>query len=166
MADKMAVMNGGFLQQYDTPANVFNNPVNMFVASFIGSPAMSLVPLKAVRHGTDVALASPEGWELPLSAANGRKALGAKSDKIVVGARHSTIQLSKEQLPGSVPAKVYTVEPTGDVTYVQVFLSGSPVNISLPPTVQIRPDEQVFLSFDQDKLHLFDGETEMALSAA
>jgi multiple sugar transport system ATP-binding protein len=163
MADKMAVMNGGFLQQYDTPANVFNNPVNMFVASFIGSPAMSLVPLKAVQHGDDVALASPEGWELKLSPANAAKAKSAKSDKIVVGARHSTIRLSHQQTEGAVPAKVYTVEPTGDVTYVQVFLSGSPVNISLGPTIQIKPDEQVWLSFDQEKLHLFDGETEMAL---
>src|SRR5436190_16308566 len=46
MADKMAVMDGGRLQQYDTPARVFANPVNLFVASFIGSPAMSLVPLE------------------------------------------------------------------------------------------------------------------------
>jgi multiple sugar transport system ATP-binding protein len=164
MADKMAVMNGGFLQQYDTPANVFNNPVNMFVASFIGSPAMSLVPLKAVSHGDEVALASPEGWELKLSPANAAKAKKAKSDKVVVGARHSTIKLSHQPSDGAVPAKVYTVEPTGDVTYVQVFLSGSPVNISLPPTVAIKPDEQVYLSFDQEKLHLFDGETEMALT--
>ncbi len=44
MADKMAVMSGGFLQQYDSPAEVFAHPVNMFVASFVGSPAMSLVP--------------------------------------------------------------------------------------------------------------------------
>ncbi len=164
MADKMAVMNNGFLQQYDTPANVFNNPVNMFVASFIGSPAMSLVPLKAVQHGSDIALASPEGWEMKLSAANATRVRKAKSDKIVVGARHSTIKLSHQQAEGSVPATVYTVEPTGDVTYVQVFLSGSPVNISLPPTVAIKPDERVFLSFDQEKLHLFDGETEMALT--
>ncbi len=165
MADKMAVMNNGFLQQYDTPANVFNNPVNMFVASFIGSPAMSLVPLKSVQHSSDIALASPEGWELKLSPANATRTRKATSDKIVVGARHSTIKLSHQQTDGSVPAKVYTVEPTGDVTYVQVFLSGSPVNISLPPTVAIKPDEHVFLSFDQDKLHLFDGETEMALTA-
>ncbi len=47
MADKMAVMNGGYLQQYDTPAQVFANPVNLFVASFVGSPAMSLIPLEA-----------------------------------------------------------------------------------------------------------------------
>ncbi len=83
----------------------------------------------------------------------------------MVGARHSTIRLKPREEQGAVPAKVYTVEPTGDVTYVQVFLSGSPVNISLPPTIAIKPDEQVYLSFDQEKLHLFDGETEMALTA-
>ena len=64
------------------------------------------------------------------------------------------------------PAKVYTVEPTGDVTFVQVFLSGAIVNISLPPTVQVEPDEQVWLEFDQERMHLFDGATEMALKAA
>jgi len=165
MADKMAVMNGGFLQQYDTPANVFNNPVNMFVASFVGSPAMSLVPLTAVNKGGSVALASPEGWELPLNDKNSKLALMAKSDKVVLGARHSTIALAKTQSPGAVPAKVYTVEPTGDVTYVQAFVSGTPVNISLAPTVEVKPDEQVWLTFDQDKIHLFDGETEMALRA-
>ncbi len=163
MADKMAVMNGGFLQQYDTPANVFAHPVNMFVASFIGSPAMSLIPLKAMSKGTDVVLTSPEGWELPLSAANARKALSAKSDRVVLGARHSTVKLHKSQVPGSVPGKVYTVEPTGDVTFAQVFVSGSILNISLAPTVAIKPDEQVFVEFDQDRMHLFDGETEMAL---
>jgi multiple sugar transport system ATP-binding protein len=138
----------------------------MFVASFIGSPAMSLIPLTVVTHGTVVALSSPEGWELPLSAANGRKALGAKSNKVVLGARHSTIKLHKQQVPGSVPAKVYTVEPTGDITFVQVFLSGAVVNISLPPSAEVAPDEAVFVEFDQDRLHLFDGETEMALRAA
>ena len=61
------------------------------------------------------------------------------------------------------PAKVYTVEPTGDVTFVQVFLSGAIVNISLPPTFDVGPDEQVWLEFDQNRMHLFDGETELAL---
>ena len=63
------------------------------------------------------------------------------------------------------PAKVYTVEPTGDITFVQAFLSGAVVNISLPPTVEIAPDEQVWLEFDQERMHLFDGQTEMALKA-
>ncbi len=165
MADKMAVMNGGFLQQYDTPANVFANPVNMFVAGFIGSPAMSLIPLTAVTRGTEVVLTSAEGWELPLSPANAKKALSAKSDKVVLGARHSTVRLHKTQVPGSVPGKVYTVEPTGDVTFAQIFVSSAILNISLGPTVQISPDESVFIEFDQERMHLFDGVTEMALKA-
>ncbi len=164
MADKMAVMNGGLLQQYAPPAEVFDHPVNMFVASFVGSPAMSLVPLQAVTRGTDVALTSPEGWEIALSSANAAKARAATSPSVVLGARHSTIDLQKSAVPGSVPGRVYTVEPTGDVTFVQVYLGAAIVVVSLEPQVPIRPDESVWLSFNQEKLHLFDGKTELSLA--
>ena len=163
MADKMAVMNGGFLQQYDAPATVFSRPVNMFVASFIGSPAMSLIPLKVISKGDSVFLTANEGWDLPLSPANARKAQGAKTDKVVLGARHSTVKLHKAAMPGTIPAKIYTVEPTGDVTFVQVFIAGAIVNVSLDPSIKVHPDEAVHVEFDQDRMHLFDGETEMAL---
>jgi len=166
MADKMAVMNGGFLQQYDTPANVFANPINTFVASFVGSPAMSLISLDLVGQGTGAALRSHEGWELPLSDYNARKVAGASSAQVVLGARHSTLKLHKSQAPNTVPGKVYTVEPTGDVTFAQVFVSGEVLNISLEPSVIIRPDDQVWIEFDQERMHLFDGKTTMALQAA
>jgi multiple sugar transport system ATP-binding protein len=165
MADKMAVMSGGYLQQYAAPSEVFNNPVNTFVASFVGSPAMSLVPLDAVTQGTGVALTSKEGWSIPLSPANARKASKASTPAVVLGARHSTIRLHHCAEPGAVPARVYTVEPTGDITFVQVYLGAAVVVISLPPEVLVRPDEQVWLSFDQDKMHLFDGVTQQALRA-
>jgi multiple sugar transport system ATP-binding protein len=138
----------------------------MFVASFIGSPAMSLIPLEVASADGKPALSSAEGWLLPLSERNARKVAAATSKKIVLGARHSTIRLHKSAVPAAVPAKVYTVEPTGDITFVQAFLSGAIVNISLPPTVPISPDEQVWLEFDQERMHLFDGATEMALKAA
>ena len=125
-----------------------------------------LIPLTAASKDGRVVLQSPEGWELPLSDANGRKALSAKSSKVVLGGRHSTIKVHKSEVPGSVPGKVYTVEPTGDVTFVQAFLSGAIVNISVPPSVPVAPDEQIWLEFDQERMHLFDGETEMALNAA
>ena len=66
MADKMAVMNGGFLQQYDSPAEVFAHPRNTFVASFVGSPAMSLVPLTISSEGGSTVLTSQDGWSLSL----------------------------------------------------------------------------------------------------
>jgi multiple sugar transport system ATP-binding protein len=166
MADKMAVMSGGVLQQYDTPANVFGNPVNAFVASFVGSPAMSLIPLEAVGKGTGAALRSPEGWELALSPVNARKVAASKTPQVILGARHSTLKLHREKSAGSVPGKVYTVEPTGDVTFAQVFVSGAVLNISLDPSVIIEPDDAVWIEFDQDRMHLFDAETTMALKAA
>ena len=163
MADKMAVMNGGALQQYDAPATVFADPVNMFVAGFVGSPAMSLVPLEAATRGGAAVLTSAEGWDLPLSEVNARRVAQATSRKVVLGARHSTLKLHRETVPGSVPGKVYTVEPTGDVTFAQVFVSGEVVNISLDPSVRIAPDDTVWIEFDQVRLHLFDAETTMAL---
>jgi multiple sugar transport system ATP-binding protein len=166
MADKMAVMDGGFLQQYDSPDNVFAHPVNTFVAGFVGSPAMSLMPLEATATGGDTILRSPDGWELKLSAANAAKVRTAKSSKIVLGARHSTIALHKQAAPGAVQGKVYTVEPTGDVTFAQVYLGSSIVVVSVEPQVKLSPDEIVWLEFDQERLHLFDGETQMALKAS
>jgi multiple sugar transport system ATP-binding protein len=165
MADKMAVMNRGFLQQYDSPAQVFAHPVNMFVASFIGSPAMSLIPLEATTADGGAMLTGSEGWSLPLSDFNARKVQNATSRKVVLGARHSTIKLHTDAARGAIPAKAYTVEPTGDVTFVQALLSGAVVNISVPPSVPVEPDQQVWLEFDQERIHLFDGETEMALRA-
>ena len=67
---------------------------------------------------------------------------------------------------GAIPAKAYTVEPTGDVTFVQAFLSGAIVNISVSPNIAVTPDEPIWLEFDQERVHLFDSETEMALEAS
>jgi multiple sugar transport system ATP-binding protein len=161
----MAVMNGGFLQQYDSPAQVFAHPVNMFVASFIGSPAMSLIPLEASTSDGKAVLSGAEGWRMDLSPLNARKVQRATTSKVVLGARHSAIRLHKSAVAGAIPARAYTVEPTGDVTFVQAMLSGAIVNISVPPDIAVFPDEQIWLEFDQDRMHLFDGATEMALNA-
>jgi multiple sugar transport system ATP-binding protein len=163
MADKMAVMNGGFLQQYDTPAEVFANPKNMFVASFVGSPAMSLIPLEASSVDGQSALKGAEGWIMPLSPKNARKVAQATTAKIVLGARHSTISLTTSEVRGAIPTKAYTVEPTGDVTFVQAMLSGAIVSVSVPPELNVSPDQPIWLTFDQERMHLFDGTTELAL---
>src|SRR5262245_22929928 len=166
MADKMAVMHGGVLQQYDTPANVFSNPVNTFVASFVGSPAMSLIPVEIINKGTGTLLRGAGGWELPLSAANARKAQSCNNGKAVLGARHSTLKLHRFEQPGAVPGKVYGVEPTGDITFVQVSVDNGMVNVSLDPNAVVQPDERVWIEFDQDRMHLFDDATTMALRGA
>jgi multiple sugar transport system ATP-binding protein len=164
MADKMAVMNGGYLQQYDAPDAIFNRPVNTFVATFVGSPAMNLVRGQVQSQNGSVHVQSPEGWGFPLSTVNSHRAL-ASSGEVLLGLRHNAIRLRHDQQPGAVPAQVYTVEPTGDITFVHAMLGSGMLVLSVPPTTSVRPDDNVWLEFDQDHMHLFDGTTELALPA-
>jgi multiple sugar transport system ATP-binding protein len=162
MADRMAVMQGGVLQQYDTPERVFDNPVNVFVAGFVGSPAMNLVPARLAGD----TLEGATGWRLALSPQNARKAAGAGSAEVILGARHSTIRLATEPSPNAVAGLIYTVEPTGDITYVHVRLGPETLVISVPPSVRLAADAPVWLSFNQSKLHLFDAASGRALPSA
>jgi multiple sugar transport system ATP-binding protein len=165
MADKMAVMMGGILQQYDAPDRVFANPANIFVAGFVGSPAMNLVAARVVTDDTGTSLQGDEGWSCQLSPANARKALAATSREVILGARHSTITLHTEPATGRIPSRVYTVEPTGDITYVHVYLGTAIVVVSVAPDMRLAPDDPVWIGFDQQKLHLFDAATQQALAA-
>jgi multiple sugar transport system ATP-binding protein len=167
MADKMAVMSGGVLQQYDRPEVVFERPVNTFVAGFVGSPAMNLIPAVVAGEGTGAAVEAPDGsWRAALSPANAAKARLARSREVVLGARHSAIRLVADGAPGSVRGVVYATEPTGDITYVHVSLGRETIVVSVPPETRVGPDDPVGILFDQDRLHLFDRASGDALRPA
>ncbi|MBM3522495.1 MAG: ABC transporter ATP-binding protein [Alphaproteobacteria bacterium] len=161
MADKMAVMSGGLLQQYDAPQRVFEHPVNTFVAGFVGSPAMNLMPVRAAGDAVE----SKQGWRLALSPANARRLAAAQAGELIVGARHSTIRLSAERVPGAIEGRIYTVEPTGDITYAHVQLGSETIVVSAAPDVRLAANQPIWLSFDQERLHLFDAASGMALPA-
>jgi multiple sugar transport system ATP-binding protein len=166
MADRMAVMDGGLLQQYDRPERVFDHPVNLFVAGFVGSPAMNLLRARVAGDATGAALEGTDGWRVVLSPRNAHRALAASSPEVVMGARHSTLRLWPEATAGTIPGQVYTVEPTGDVTYVHVRLGADTVVVSVPPHTQLEPNQPIWLAFDQEKMHLFDAATGHALAAS
>jgi multiple sugar transport system ATP-binding protein len=162
MADKMAVMSGGYLQQYADPDTVFNHPVNTFVAGFVGSPAMNLMRGQVVADNGAVRLQSGDGWSYALSPANAQRARQS-SGEVIMGLRHSAIRLHRQETEGTVPATVYTVEPTGDLTFIHAKLGEAMIVLSVSPDVRLAADDQVWLEFDQAHMHLFDGQTEQAL---
>jgi len=162
MADKMAVMNGGFLQQYAAPDTIYNHPVNTFVAGFVGSPAMNLLNGQVVAENGTVRLHSSEGWSYELSPANAQSALESTGE-VIIGLRHNAIPLHRQPSPGAIEAMVYTVEPTGDITFVHAKLGEAMIVLSVPPDVRIAADDKVWLDFDQQRMHLFDSSTEQAL---
>ena len=165
MADKMAVMNGGYLQQYDSPAQVFAHPVNMFVASFIGSPAMSLIPLEASTANGDTVLTSAEGWSLELSQLNARKVQRRPPGRSCSArdTRRSSCTRARSPAPFR-PRPIRWNQPETSPSCRRSSPAPSSTS-ACPPNIAVAPDEQIWLEFDQERMHLFDGETEMALKA-
>src|SRR5680860_288355 len=155
MADKMAVMSGGFLQQYAAPDTIYNHPVNTFVAGFVGSPAMNLLLGQVVAENGAVHLKSSDGWSYALSPANAQSALESTGE-VIIGLRHNAIPLHRQPSPGAIESMVYTVEPTGDITFVHAKLGEAMIVLSVPPDVRIAADDTVWLDFDQERMHLFD----------
>jgi len=82
---------------------------------------------------------------------------------VILGARHSTIALHRNSVPDTMPGRIYTVEPTGDITFAHVRVGEANLVASVTPDIRLAMDDDVWLGFDQDKLHLFDAATGNAL---
>jgi multiple sugar transport system ATP-binding protein len=162
MADRIAVMHLGVLQQYGTPDEIYNEPVNTFVAGFIGSPAMNLLRGQVTTVNGETAIAGEGGWALALEPGPAHRALSG-SGQVIVGVRHRNMPLSLEAVPGWMEGRVYTVEPTGDLTYVHVKLGDHLLVASADADFRAAPDSPIWLTFDQEHLHLFDAESEQRL---
>jgi multiple sugar transport system ATP-binding protein len=163
MADRIAVMHLGKLQQFASPDEIFRNPVNTFVAGFIGSPAMNMLRGHVVSEGDRVAVVNDiAGWRMPLPANVARRALSS-SGQVIVGARHRNVLLSLEPKPDWIQGRVYTLEPTGDITYVHLMVGDYLVVASAAPEFRADPDAPIWISFEPEHMHLFDAETELLL---
>jgi multiple sugar transport system ATP-binding protein len=162
MADRIAVMNLGVLQQYASPDEIFNRPVNTFVAGFIGSPAMNMLQGQVVQDGATVTVKGADGWILTLTEQRAKQAVQSSGD-VVVGIRHGHIKLHFAPVPNAFPARIYTVEPTGDLTFVHFKVGDAVLVASASTDFKAKPDDQIWVEFDQNELHVFDATTELAL---
>jgi len=162
MADRIAVMHLGLLQQYGSPDEIFNRPRNTFVAGFIGSPAMNLLPGQVSVVDDQVGITGEDGWTFALAGELGRRAL-TSGGQVQLGVRHGHVRLSLAPEPGWMEGRVYTVEPTGDLTFVHVQLGKHLLVASTSPEWRAQPDVPIWITFDQDHVHVFDAETEQRL---
>ena len=167
MSDRVAVMGGGKVHQYGTPLEVFDTPADLFVASFIGSPAMNILhgTLQAApAGGTPAVRVGSDRWPLPdrLFAL----AQGANASAVAYGVRHRDLRITRQQTAESVHAIIYAVEPTGDITYVHLRVGGDPLVASVPPDETYAPDEDVWITPDLNRIHLFDATTGLAIREA
>lgn len=162
MSDKVAIMNHGKLQQYAPPDEVFNHPANTFVASFMGSPPMNLLPANVIHNDGSYDLQG-DGFRFRPDSPRLQNILGsAPNQSVIVGVRHTGVPLLTSAAEG-IPAQVYTVEPTGDVTFVHVHV-GKHLIIASAPHFHASMGDQIGIRFSEDRLHLFDAETTQSLT--
>ena len=166
MGTRIAVMKDGILQQLDTPQNLYDNPANMFVAGFIGSPAMNFYDA-AVMGSRDELVLDAGSFKLPVPAARREKLASFAGKNVIIGVRPEDIH-DREYVPGAlngapVPAQVDVIEPMGSEIYLYL-LSGSHSYIArVDPRSKARPGNRVEVMMNLDHLHVFDKETERAV---
>ncbi len=149
MADRIVVLQGGNIEQVGAPLELYDRPANTFVASFIGSPSMNILPGVVEAGGVRVAgalLPMPAGMQ----AATGREVLyGIRPEHLAAG----------DGLSGTVAV----VEPTGSETHVVLRLDGAEVVAMFRDRVAFRPGDRISLMPDAGKAHLFDRGTGLRL---
>jgi multiple sugar transport system ATP-binding protein len=141
-------MFGGHVQQLGTPKEIYDNPANMFVAGFMGSPSMNLFPTKiAIENGSPVAKATVEGHgDATLTFANGRGFERHAGREIVIGLRPEAITDRDGADRNSravhvVEAPVEVTEPAGADTFVVTYLGGKEVTGRFRADVDVRPGQ-------------------------
>ncbi|CAN7728768.1 sn-glycerol-3-phosphate ABC transporter ATP-binding protein UgpC [Variovorax sp. LjRoot84] len=142
MADKIVAMHDGVVEQVGTPLELFDRPRNVFVAAFIGSPSMNLLPVKVNDQG--VVDNAGNHWAVPGVPATSGQAL-------TLGVRPEHLRLDG----AGVEARVVVVESTGSETHLVVDAGGTKLTCVLRERVSVRPGDQVRLGADSAHLHLF-----------
>jgi multiple sugar transport system ATP-binding protein len=140
-------MKDGLVQQFGTPAQIYNRPANRFVAEFIGSPAMNMVD--AQRLGTAL---TAQGVELPITDAQSAAVQAHGSAELVYGLRPESIGFAAQGLPG----KLSMIEPTGPETYATVDTAAGKLTARVPGVLQAAVGDAVHLQWQADQSHLFD----------
>jgi multiple sugar transport system ATP-binding protein len=155
MADKIVVLHDGKVEQIGTPLDLYDSPANLFVAGFIGSPAMNLISGR-LEGAERPMLATASGLKIPLAAAPP----AAAGLEIVVGVRPEHVTLGG---PLAIPANVMVVEPTGYETQVVARLAGQDIVCVFRERLSNRPGDSIALTL-AGPLHFFDAQTGQALA--
>ena len=152
MADKIVVLQAGRVEQVGSPLELYHHPNNMFVAGFIGSPRMNLLPAQVVdvqHSGVTVALASGAQVVLPIDAEH-----AVPGDAVTVGIRPEGFWIDPE---GPIAGDVHLVERLGGLTLLHVTNeSGQQLTVQLAGSDPVQAHQSVRLSFDAAGCHLFD----------
>ena len=153
MADQVAVLHEGTVQQVGAPTEIYDRPANRWVATFVGSPRINLLPCTANGQ------LSGSGWQLP------NPGFAVEADRpALLGVRAEDLSLEVRDEAATLAGTVYAVEPLGDRTLVDIELADQRIVVKAPPTASFKIGEQVTAAVDMNRVHLFDADSESAIA--
>ncbi len=159
MGDRIVVMREGHIEQIGSPLQLYDHPVNLFVAGFIGSPAMNLLPGTLRRNGSGgVEVELADGTRLPAP----RDAPGVDGQRVVFGTRPEHLALADGS---GIAAEVAVIEPTGADTFVSCRHHGAELAVVFRERYPFRPGSTIHLQPDLARAHVFDADSGRALAA-
>ncbi|CAN7455042.1 ABC transporter ATP-binding protein [Rhizobium sp. LjRoot30] len=172
LATKIAVLRDGILQQFGSPAEIYNNPANMFVADFMGSPAMNLLSATIEKNGDalQVSLDRPNATPLKLPVAPGREALAGYAGKqVIFGIRPEALTDPdgadrNAQTIAEGDCAIEVVEPAGSDTFAVTKLGMKEVVARLRADVRIAAGQTARLAFNLDKAVFFDPQSQLRIA--
>ena len=170
MGTRIVVMKDGFIQQVDTPQTLYDDPCNVFVAGFIGSPQMNFCDAKVVKEGDGVAVEFGAGKKIALSKERAAKVIedGYVGKVVTLGIRPEDLYDDDDSLAkyagNIVEAYVDVTEMMGAETFL--FLTIDEINMTarVKPTTKAKVGDTIKIAFDPEKIHLFDKETERVIT--
>ena len=157
MADVVVVMHEGRIEQVGAPLDIYDRPENVFVAEFLGSPAMNLLPGMIVAGDGAPVVAMEDGTRLPLPAGGSVH----PGQKVIYGIRPEHAHLAEDG--SGLPATLKLVEPAGWETHMHVELAGRALRLLSTKRVHQKPGDAVSVVFEADRVHLFDAESKRRL---
>ena len=158
MADRIVVMKDGYVQQVGTPRELYFDPVNVFVAGFIGEP-----PMNFVRGTVEKGHLKVGSENLDLSRKLGAKAAQYEGKEIVFGFRPEAIRLGAQENAYQLPATVELTEMLGDNTNVYITMEDVHSILKVDPHDTPEVDSHITFSIPLESVYLFDGESELVI---
>ena len=166
LADRVVVMNAGRIDQIGTPYEVYHNPRTRFVAGFIGSPMMNLLPCRLVENGSGLTVRLSDWLSFPVPPSREAHYRPRVGSELLFGLRPEHITEARgETAPGVVPfsAQLDVVEPMGMETMIYFIVDGVEVCGRVNPTSAGLPGESMPLFADLNRMHLIDPRTELVV---
>lgn len=159
LGDKLIVMNEANIQQIGSPDEVYHEPVNQFVAGFIGSPAMNFIDVSIDSNGVVRSTKDVEGFEYRLDPDVADRY--SDYDEFILGVRPQYFEINTEPEDNAIQGEVEVTEPQGDEQIVDIIIGSEgdetvDLTVVAPSTVAARREETVWLTVDDTLVHGFD----------